>query len=93
VTAEEPNELAPSLSADALNNRPRRYLTYWMDSARTKNVVVRAISALLSDASPAYAEQEADAVRRSDAGWARAPAPRQIADHIMTVAPRPEERS
>jgi excisionase family DNA binding protein len=49
--------------------------------------------ALLSDASPAYAEQEADTVRRSDAAWARTPAPRQIANHIMTVTPRSQEPS
>jgi excisionase family DNA binding protein len=46
--------------------------------------------ALMADASPAYA----DAARGSDAKAEPAsfpiPAPRQIADHIMTVAPIPE---
>jgi excisionase family DNA binding protein len=49
--------------------------------------------ALLSDASPAYAEQEADSARQSDGGSARIPAPRQIADHLMAVTPLPEVRS
>jgi excisionase family DNA binding protein len=49
--------------------------------------------ALVSDASPAYAQQEADSARRADAESARTPAPRQIADHLMTIASRPEERS
>jgi excisionase family DNA binding protein len=50
--------------------------------------------ALVSEASPAYAEQEADSARQSDAGSARTAAPRQIADHLMTVTtPRPEERA
>ena len=48
--------------------------------------------ALLSDASPSYAQQEADAVRQSAAGSARTPAPRQIADHIMAVTSRSEGR-
>ena len=47
--------------------------------------------ALLSDASPAYLqEQSFSPPRESDTGWGRTPAPRQIADHIMTVAPEPE---
>ena len=49
--------------------------------------------ALLSDASPAYAEQEAHSARQPHAGSAPTPAPRQIAEHIMTVAPRSEERA
>ena len=49
--------------------------------------------ALLADASPAYAQQEAEAPRQPDAGSVRTPAPRQIADHLMAVNPRPEERS
>ncbi len=49
--------------------------------------------ALLAEASPAYAKQEAESTREADASAARTPAPRQIADHLMTVAPRPEEQS
>ncbi len=46
--------------------------------------------ALLSDASPAYARQDAassSASGEATAGSSRTPAPRQIADHIMTVGP------
>jgi excisionase family DNA binding protein len=49
--------------------------------------------ALLSDASPAYAQQESESARQPDAGSARTPAPRQIADHLMAVTPTREERS
>src|SRR5256885_10564577 len=49
--------------------------------------------ALLSEASPAYAQQEAESVRQADVAPAPRPAPRQIADHLMTVTRRPEERS
>jgi excisionase family DNA binding protein len=49
--------------------------------------------ALLLDASPGYAQQEAAAARRADATPAPTPAPRQIADHLMTVPPMPEEQS
>ncbi len=50
--------------------------------------------ALLSDASPAYVRQEASSPPSSahpDAS--RTAAPRQIADHIMTVGPGPAEQS
>ena len=43
--------------------------------------------ALMSDASPAYVEQEADSSRERESGSSRTPAPRQIANHIMTVTP------
>jgi excisionase family DNA binding protein len=50
--------------------------------------------ALLSDASPAYVRQEASAPPRSAQTDAfRTAAPRQIADHIMTVGPGPAEQS
>ena len=49
--------------------------------------------ALISDASPAYSQQQADTAGRSDTGSQRTPAPRQIADHLMTVGPRPQEQS
>ena len=49
--------------------------------------------ALVSDASPAYVQQEAESARPPDARWAPTAAPRQIADHLMTVTPRPEEQS
>ena len=49
--------------------------------------------ALMSDASPAFAEQEADAARRSDGGSERTAAPRQIADHLIAVGPMSETRS
>jgi len=48
--------------------------------------------ALASDASPAYVQQEADAARESEGGSSRTAAPRQIADHIMTVTPEPGEQ-
>ncbi len=50
--------------------------------------------ALLSDASPAYVDQEASS--SSNAARTKASptaAPRQIADHIMTVGPGPAEQS
>jgi excisionase family DNA binding protein len=50
--------------------------------------------ALLSDASPAYVRQEASSAPSSAQTVAsRTAAPRQIADHIMTVGPRPAEPS
>src|SRR5258708_21810024 len=50
--------------------------------------------ALLSDASPAYARQEASsAPRAGPADGSRTAAPRQIADHIMSVGHRPAEQS
>jgi excisionase family DNA binding protein len=47
--------------------------------------------ALRADASPAYARQES-LPGGVVAEGARTPAPRQIADHIMTVGPQPSER-
>jgi excisionase family DNA binding protein len=52
--------------------------------------------ALLSDASPAYVHQEASSSSASSAAQADAwptAAPRQIADHIMTVGSGPAEQS
>jgi len=52
--------------------------------------------ALLSDASPAYVDQEASSSSASSAAQteaSRTAAPRQIADHIMTVGPGPAEES
>jgi excisionase family DNA binding protein len=49
--------------------------------------------ALLAEASPAYAQQEAETARDADAAPPRTAAPRQIADHLMAVTTRPEERS
>ena len=49
--------------------------------------------ALMAEASRAYAEQEAESTREAEATLARTAAPRQIADHLMAVAPRHEERS
>src|ERR1700676_5267883 len=49
--------------------------------------------ALLSDASPAYVDQEASSSSASRAAAASpTAAPRQIADHIMTVGPVPAEQ-
>jgi len=52
--------------------------------------------ALLSGASPAYVRQEASSSSSSSSEPAtessRTPAPRQIADHIMTVGQPPGER-
>lgn len=45
--------------------------------------------ALLSDASPAYVAQEAESSRDRDVVSSRTAAPRQIADHILTVTPGP----
>jgi excisionase family DNA binding protein len=49
--------------------------------------------ALLSDASPAYVRQEASPPRSTQTDTSRIAAPRQIADHIMTVGPEPSEQS
>ena len=50
--------------------------------------------ALLSDASPAYVRQEASSPPSSaQTDASRTPAPRQIADHIMTVGPEFAEQS
>ncbi len=43
--------------------------------------------ALMSDASPAYGEQEGEFPRERESVSSRTPAPRRIADHIMTVTP------
>ena len=49
--------------------------------------------ALLSDASPAYVRQEASSPPSSaHPESSRTSAPRQIADHIMTVGPQPSEQ-
>ena len=48
--------------------------------------------ALRFDASPAYAQQEPHSVGPSDIGAAPTPAPRQIADHIIAITPRPAEQ-
>src|ERR1700722_7844841 len=53
-------------------------------------------AALMSDASSGYAHQErepASAPTGSGDEVQRTAAPRQIADHIMTIPPRPEEHS
>jgi excisionase family DNA binding protein len=49
--------------------------------------------ALLLDASPAYTEGHPNSSRTGEYGSARVPAPRQIADHIMTVGPSPGSES
>ena len=49
--------------------------------------------ALRADASPAYAQQDAETAHPPGALPARTPAPRQIADHLMTVPARGEEGS
>ena len=49
--------------------------------------------ALLSDASPAYVRQEASPPSSAPIDASRTAAPRQIADHIMTVGPGPAEPS
>jgi excisionase family DNA binding protein len=43
--------------------------------------------ALLLDASPAYGHAHSNSSRADESASARVPAPRQIADHIMTIAP------
>jgi excisionase family DNA binding protein len=52
--------------------------------------------ALLSDASPAYVRQEASTSpsppSENHDGLSRTPAPRQIADHIMTIGLPPGQR-
>lgn len=47
--------------------------------------------ALRADASPAYARQQTSTPGDTFAEGARTPAPRHIADHIMTVGPQPSE--
>jgi hypothetical protein len=49
--------------------------------------------ALLSDASPAYVRQEASAPSPRPIDALRTAAPRQIADHIMTVGHEPSDGS
>ena len=51
--------------------------------------------ALMSDASPAYGRQEASSSTSGavQTEASRTSAPRQIADHIMTVGPGPAEES
>jgi excisionase family DNA binding protein len=50
--------------------------------------------ALLSDASPAFARQEASSPASSaQPDGLRTAAPRQIADHIMSIGPGPAEQS
>ena len=48
--------------------------------------------ALRLEASPAYTQQAPGSARGLDAGAAPTAAPRQIADHIITIAPRPAEQ-
>jgi excisionase family DNA binding protein len=45
--------------------------------------------ALMLDASPAYSQDEADSSPPPELMSVPVPAPRQIADHIMTVSPAP----
>ena len=49
--------------------------------------------ALMSDASPAYLEQDGRPPDERDALASPRPAPRQIADHIMTVTRAPDRES
>jgi len=49
--------------------------------------------ALMSGASPAYVRQEASSPRSAQTDASRTAAPRQIADHIMSVGPGPAEQS
>jgi excisionase family DNA binding protein len=49
--------------------------------------------ALMSDASPAYLEQDSRATDTTGAVPSPTPAPRQIADHIMAVVPVAEQES
>ena len=51
--------------------------------------------ALLSDASPAYVQQDTSPASPASAGAgesSRPAAPRRLADHLMTVGPTPGER-
>jgi excisionase family DNA binding protein len=49
--------------------------------------------ALLLEASPAYAEGYSNPPQTEEYVSGRVPAPRQIADHIMTVGPSPDNAS
>jgi excisionase family DNA binding protein len=49
--------------------------------------------ALMLDASPAYLRQEEESTREPDTVLVPQPAPRQIADHIMTVTRLPGAES
>ena len=100
ISGEDPWLTVPQVSAQ-LRIHPAT-VRIWIKSGRLAAVRVgrewrvrqsEVDRALVSDASPAYAQQEAESAREADAGPARTPAPRQIADHLMTVTPRPEERS
>jgi excisionase family DNA binding protein len=100
VSGEDPWLTVPQVSAQ-LRIHPAT-VRIWIKSGRLAAVRVgrewrvrqsEVDRALVSDASPSYAQQEAESARPPHAGSAPTPAPRQIADHLMTVSPRPEERS
>lgn len=74
----------------------------WINSGRLRAVRVgrewrvrrsEVDRALMTDASPAYAAQESEPPRGPESASSRTPAPRQIADHIMTVTPEPGAES
>src|SRR5437764_8985964 len=100
VSGEDPWLTVPQVSAQLRINPAT--VRIWIKSGRLAAVRVgrewrvrqsEVDRALVSDASPAYAQQEAESARPPDARWAPTAAPRQIADHLMTVTTRPEERS
>jgi excisionase family DNA binding protein len=100
VSGEDPWLTVPQVSAQ-LRIHPAT-VRIWIKSGRLAAVRVgrewrvrqsEVDRALVSDASPAYAQQEAESARQPDTGSGRTEAPRQIADHLMTVASRPEELS
>jgi excisionase family DNA binding protein len=100
ISGEDPWLTVPQVSAQ-LRIHPAT-VRIWIKSGRLAAVRVgrewrvrqsEVDRALVSDASPAYAQQEAESARETDASPARTPAPRQIADHLMTVAATSEARS
>jgi len=92
--AEDPWLTVPQVS-DELKIHPAT-VRAWVKSGRLAAVRVgkewrvrrsEVDRALLADASPAFVEQEASHARESAIEPSRTPAPRHIADHIMTVTP------
>jgi excisionase family DNA binding protein len=95
VSGEDPWLTVPQVSAE-LKIHPAT-VRAWVKSGRLAAVRVgrtwrvrrsEVDRALMSDASPAYLQQGADAAREPDDAPSPTQAPRQLADHIMAVAPQ-----
>jgi excisionase family DNA binding protein len=86
--------------AEELNNHPAT-IRRWVQSGRLRATRVgrswrvrrsELDRALRSGGSPAFTGPDASPALPSTLGPVHTPAPRQIADHIMTVAPRGEPK-